>query len=339
MNVQPTSSSASTRRAFIVAGASCIAVAAAVPSLVDAMATPDPTSSPNLLNGEMTMSFATTKDGLQIYYKDWGTGPAIVFSHGWALSADDCDAQMMFFLSHGYRVIAHDRRGHGRSSQIGDGHDMDHYADDLAAVTAHLDLDDAIHVGHSTGGGEVVRYIARHGENRVAKAVLISSVPPLMVQTDANPGGLPKSVFDDLQAQLAANRSEFYRALPSGPFYGFNRPGVEPSEAIIENWWRQGMMGGAKAHYDGIVAFSQTDFTEDLKGITVPVLVQHGEDDQIVPYADSGPLSAALVQNGTLKSYPGFPHGMPTTEAATINADLLAWLQDETETADQPGVD
>jgi non-heme chloroperoxidase len=273
------------------------------------------------------MGTITTTDGTEIFYKDWGSGQPIVFSHGWPLSGDDWDTQMLFFLQHGYRVIAHDRRGHGRSTQTGDGHDMDHYADDLAALTAHLDLQDAIHVGHSTGGGEVVRYIARHGESRVAKAVLISSVPPLMVQTDANPGGLPKSVFDDLQAQLAANRSEFYRALPSGPFYGFNRPGVEPSEAIIENWWRQGMMGGAKAHYDGIVAFSQTDFTEDLKKITVPVLVMHGDDDQIVPYADSGPLSARLVQNGTLKTYKGFPHGMPTTEAATINADLLAFVQ------------
>jgi non-heme chloroperoxidase len=234
---------------------------------------------------------------------------------------------MLFFLRNGFRVIAVDRRGHGRSTQTGDGHDMDHYADDLAAVTAHLDLHDAIHVGHSTGGGEVVRYIARHGQDRVAKAVLISAVPPLMVQTDANPGGLPKSVFDDLQAQLAANRSEFYRALPSGPFYGYNRPGAKASEAIIENWWRQGMMGGAKAHYDGIVAFSQTDFTEDLKKITVPSFVMHGEDDQIVPFADSGPLSAELLPNGSLKAYEGFPHGMPTTEAETINADLLAWLK------------
>ncbi len=273
------------------------------------------------------MGTVTTTDGTEIFYKDWGSGQPIVFSHGWPLSADDWDIQMLFFLQHGYRVIASDRRGHGRSTQTSDGHDMDHYADDLAAVTAHLDLQNAIHVGHSTGGGEVVRYIARHGESRVAKAVLISSVPPLMVQTEANPGGLPKSVFDDLQAQLAASRSEFYRALPSGPFYGFNRPGVQPSEAIIENWWRQGMMGGAKAHYDGIVAFSQTDFTEDLKGITVPVLVQHGDDDQIVPYADSGPLSAKLVQNGTLKTYKGFPHGMPTTQAPTINADLLAFIQ------------
>ena len=273
------------------------------------------------------MGTITTTDGTEIFFKDWGSGTPIVFSHGWPLSADDWDTQMLFFLHHGYRVIASDRRGHGRSTQTSDGHDMDHYADDLAAVTAHLDLQGAIHVGHSTGGGEVVRYIARHGESRVARAVLISSVPPLMVQTDANPGGLPKSVFDGLQAQLAANRSVFYRDLPSGPFYGYNRPGAKPSEAIIENWWRQGMMGGAKAHYDGIVAFSQTDFTEDLKQISVPVLVMHGEDDQIVPYADSGPLSAKLVQNGTLKSYPGFPHGMPTTQADTINADLLAWLQ------------
>ena len=250
-----------------------------------------------------------------------------MFSHGWPLSADDWDTQMLFFLNHGYRVIAHDRRGHGRSSQTGDGHDMDHYADDLAALTAHLDLKNAVHVGHSTGGGEVVHYLGRHGESRVAKAAIISAVPPLMVKTPANPGGLPKEVFDGLQAQLAANRSQFYRDLPAGPFYGYNRPGAKASEAIIQNWWRQGMMGGAKAHYDGIVAFSQTDFTEDLKKITVPVLVMHGDDDQIVPYADSGPLSAKLLKNGTLKTYKGFPHGMPTTEAATINADLLAFIK------------
>ncbi len=273
------------------------------------------------------MGTITTTDGTEIFYKDWGTGQPIVFSHGWPLSADDWDTQLLYFLRHGYRVIAHDRRGHGRSTQTGDGHDMDHYADDLAALTSYLDLHDAVHVGHSTGGGEVAHYIARHGESRVAKAVLISSVPPLMVQTKANPGGLPKSQFDGMQAQLAANRSVFYRDLAAGPFYGFNRPGVEPVEAIIENWWRQGMMGGAKAHYDGIVAFSQTDFTEDLKKITVPVLVMHGDDDQIVPYADSGPLSAKLVKNGTLKTYAGFPHGMPTTQAETINADLLAFLQ------------
>jgi non-heme chloroperoxidase len=273
------------------------------------------------------MPTITTSDGTEIFYKDWGQGQPIVFSHGWPLSGDDWDTQMMFFLLHGYRVVASDRRGHGRSAQVSGGHDMDHYADDLAAVTEHLDLHDAIHVGHSTGGGEVVRYIARHGESRVARAVLISSVPPLMVKTDANPGGLPKDVFDGLQAQTAEHRSQFFWDFASGPFYGYNRPGAEPQQGVIANWWRQGMMGGAKAHYDGIVAFSQTDFTEDLKGISVPVLVMHGEDDQVVPYADSGPLSAKLVQNGTLKSYPGFPHGMPTTEAATINADLLAWLQ------------
>jgi len=273
------------------------------------------------------MGIVTTNDGVEIFYKDWGRGQPIVFSHGWPLSADDWDAQMLFFLGKGYRVIAHDRRGHGRSTQTGDHHDMDHYADDLAAVTAHLDLRDAIHVGHSTGGGEVVRYIARHGESRVAKAAIISAVPPLMVRTAANPGGLPKAVFDDFQAQLAANRSEFYRAVASGPFYNYNRPGTERSEAIIQNWWRQGMMGGAKAHYDGIVAFSQTDFTSDLKKIGVPVLVMHSEDDQIVPYADSGPLSAKLLKNGTLKTYKGFPHGMPTTQADIINVDLLTFIE------------
>jgi non-heme chloroperoxidase len=273
------------------------------------------------------MSTITVKDGTTIYYKDWGSGQPIVFSHGWPLSADDWDTQMLFFLKHGYRVIAHDRRGHGRSSQTGDGHDMDHYADDLAALTEHLNLKDAIHVGHSTGGGEVVRYLGRHGESKVAKAAILSAVPPLMVKTAANPNGLPKQVFDDLQAQLAASRTKFYYDLASGPFYGYNRPGAKISEAVIRNWWRQGMMGGAKAHYDGIVAFSQTDFTEDLKKITVPVLVMHGDDDQIVPYADSAPLSAKLLKNGTLKTYKGFPHGMPTTEADTINNDLLAFFE------------
>jgi non-heme chloroperoxidase len=273
------------------------------------------------------MSTITTKDGTEIYYKDWGLGQPIVFSHGWPLSADDWDTQMMFFLNHGYRVIAHDRRGHGRSSQTGDGHDMDHYADDLAALTAHLDLKNAIHVGHSTGGGEVTRYIARHGESRVAKAVLISSVPPLMVKTQANPGGLPKEVFDGFQEQVAANRAQFYMDLPTGPFYGYNRPGAKPSQGVIAKWWRQGMMGGIKAHYDGIVAFSQTDFTEDLKKFTVPTLVMHGDDDQIVPYADSGPLSAKLVKGAVLKTYKGFPHGMPTTNADQINADLLTFFK------------
>jgi non-heme chloroperoxidase len=282
---------------------------------------------PTLFFMEVQMPTIKTKDGVEIFYKDWGKGQPIVFSHGWPLSADDWDAQMMFFLNQGYRVIAHDRRGHGRSSQTGDGHDMDHYADDLAAVTTHLDLKNAIHVGHSTGGGEVVRYLARHGVSGVAKAALLCAVPPLMVRTPANPGGLPKDVFDGFQAALAANRSQFYRDVASGPFYGYNRPGAKASEAVIANWWRQGMMGGAKAHYDGIVAFSQTDFTEDLKKITVPVLVMHSEDDQIVPYAAAGPLSAKLLKNGTLKTYKGFPHGMPTTEAATVNADLLAFLK------------
>jgi non-heme chloroperoxidase len=280
-----------------------------------------------LTEENLPMPTITTADGTEIFYKDWGAGQPIVFSHGWPLSADDWDPQLLFFLRQGFRVIAHDRRGHGRSSQTGDGHDMDHYAADLAALTAHLDLKNAVHVGHSTGGGEVAAYLGRHGESRAAKAVLISAVPPLMVKTANNPGGLPKAVFDDLQAQLATSRTQFYRDVPTGPFYGFNRPGAKASEAIIENWWRQGMMGGAKAHYDGIVAFSQTDFTEDLKKITVPVLVMHGDDDQIVPYADSAPLTAKLVKNGTLKTYKGFPHGMITTEADTINADLLAFIK------------
>jgi non-heme chloroperoxidase len=249
------------------------------------------------------MPTITTADGTEIYYKDWGAGQPLVFSHGWPLSADDWDPQMLFFLGKGFRVIAHDRRGHGRSSQTSDGHDMDHYAADLAALTAHLDLKNAVHVGHSTGGGEVAAYLGRHGESRVAKAVLISAVPPLMLKRPNNPGGLPREVFDDLQAQLAASRTKFYRDLPEDPFYGYNRPGAKASEAIIQNWWRQGMMGGgAKAHYDGIVAFSQTDFTEDLKKIRVPVLVMHGDDDQIVPYADSAPLTAKLVKNATLEN-------------------------------------
>jgi non-heme chloroperoxidase len=273
------------------------------------------------------MGTITTSDGVEIFFKDWGQGQPIVFSHGWPLSADDWDNQLLFFLARGYRVIAHDRRGHGRSTQVGDGHDMDHYADDLAAVVQHLDLHDIIHVGHSTGGGEVTRYLARHGEGRAAKAALLCAVPPLMVQTDANPDGTPKKAFDDLQAELAANRSEFYRDLAAGPFYGFNRPGAESSEAIIENWWRQGMMGGAKAHYDGIVAFSQTDFTEDLKKIALPVLVVHSKDDQIVPYIAAGPRSAELLQNGTLKTYEDLPHGMPTTHADVVNADLLEFFQ------------
>jgi len=273
------------------------------------------------------MSTITTKDGVEIFYKDWGKGQPIVFSHGWPLSSDDWDGQMLFFLKHGYRVVAHDRRGHGRSTQVSDGHDMDHYADDLAALTAHLDLKNAIHVGHSTGGGEVAHYLGRHGASRVAAAVLISAVPPIMVKMPANPGGLPIEVFDGLRMSLAENRAQFYLDFASNPFYGFNRPGVKPIPGVIRNWWRQAMMGSAKAQYDGIKAFSETDFTDDLKKITLPVLLMHGDDDQIVPYADSGPLSAKLLKNGTLKTYKGFPHGMPTTNAETINNDLLAFLR------------
>jgi len=312
-------------RRDVLVGALATAVAASVSTVSATTALPERLR--NLKQGNTAMPSITTKDGVSIFYKDWGAGPPIVFSHGWPLSADDWDAQMMFFLLHGYRVIAHDRRGHGRSSQVSYGHDMDHYADDLAALVAHLDLKDAIHVGHSTGGGEVAHYLGRHGESRVKKAVLISSVPPLMVQTPDNPGGLPKTVFDGFQAALAANRAQFYRDVAAGPFYGYNRPGATPSEPVIQNWWRQGMMGGAKAHYDGIVAFSQTDFTDDLKRITSPVLVMHGDDDQIVPYPDSAPLSAKLLRNGTLKTYPRFPHGMPTTNAETINADLLGFIR------------
>ncbi len=277
----------------------------------------------------MSNEYVTTKDGVQIFYKDWGPKDAqpIVFHHGWPLSADDWDNQMLFFLGKGYRVIAHDRRGHGRSSQVSDGHDMDHYAADAAAVVQHLDLHNAIHVGHSTGGGEATHYVARHGKGRVAKLVLIGAVPPIMVKTPANPGGLPIEVFDGLRAALAANRSQFYIDLASGPFYGFNRPGAQVSQAIVQNWWRQGMAGGAKAHYDGIKAFSETDFTEDLKSIEFPTLVMHGDDDQIVPIADSAPLSAKLLKNATLKIYKGLPHGMATTHADVVNADLLSFFK------------
>ncbi|UGQ31465.1 alpha/beta fold hydrolase [Acinetobacter calcoaceticus] len=276
------------------------------------------------------MGYVTTKDGVDIFYKDWGPQDAQVlfFHHGWPLSSDDWDTQLLFFLGQGYRVVAHDRRGHGRSSQVWDGHDMDHYADDVAEVVKHLNIKKAIHIGHSTGGGEVVHYIARHGEGNVAKAVLVSAVPPLMVQTENNSEGLPKEVFDDLQNQVLTNRAQFFRDLPSGPFYGFNRPDAKPSDGIIANWWRQGMTGSAKAHYDGIVAFSQTDFTEDLKKITIPVLVLHGDDDQIVPYKTSGVKSAELLQNSQLKIYPGFSHGMLTVNHEIINADLLAFIRE-----------
>jgi len=280
--------------------------------------------------GPETMNTITTKDGTEIFYKDWGPKDAqpIVFHHGWPLTGDDWDTQMLYFLAKGYRVIAHDRRGHGRSAQVSDGHDMDHYAADVAAVVEHLDLRNAVHIGHSTGGGEAARYVARHGQpqGRVVKLVLIGAVPPIMVKTPANPGGLPVEVFDGLRKALAANRAQFYLEFASGPFYSFNRPGTEPIPGVIQNWWRQGMMGSAKAHYEGIKAFSETDFTEDLKVISVPTLVMHGDDDQIVPIADSALLSAKLLKKGTLKVYEKFPHGMCTTRADTVNPDLLAFI-------------
>ncbi len=275
------------------------------------------------------MSTITSKDGTEIYYKDWGSGQPIVFHHGWPLSADDWDAQMLFFLSQGYRVVAHDRRGHGRSSQTGTGNDMDTYAADVAQLAAHLDLRDAVHIGHSTGGGEVARYVARHGKGRVAKAVVIGAVPPIMLKSDKNPGGLPMGVFDGYRAAVAANRAQLFRDVPSGPFYGFNRPGAKVLRGVIDNWWRQGMMGSAKAQYDCVKAFSETDFTEDLKAIDAPVLILHGDDDQVVPIADSALLSAKLVKNGTLKIYPGLSHGMCTTHADVINQDLLAFVKGE----------
>jgi non-heme chloroperoxidase len=273
------------------------------------------------------MPTITTKDGVEIYYKDWGKGQPLVFSHGWPLTADDWDTQMLFFGQQGYRVIAHDRRGHGRSSQTWDGNDMDTYADDLAQLFQKLDLKDAIMVGHSTGGGEVARYLGRHGTKRVAKAVLMSAVPPLMVKTDKNPGGLPISAFDELRTALAANRPQFYKDLTL-PFYGYNRPGAKVSEGIREHWWLQGMVGGMKAHYDCIKAFSETDFTEDLKKIDIPVLVLHGDDDQIVPIGASAMMSSKILKNATLKVYPGFPHGMATTRPDVINADILKFLKE-----------
>ncbi|QEG01785.1 Non-heme chloroperoxidase [Stieleria maiorica] len=277
------------------------------------------------------MSLVASADGANIFYKDWGnpSDQPIVFHHGWPLSSDDWDSQMLFFLSKGYRVIAHDRRGHGRSSQVSDGHDMDHYAADVSAVVKHLDLRDAVHIGHSTGGGEAARYVAQHGAGRVAKLVLIGAVPPLMVKTQHNPDGLPLDVFDGFREQLLANRTQFYWDVASGPFYGFNRPEVTPSAPVVQNWWRQGMMGGAKAHYDGIKAFSETDFTDDLKAIDVPTLVMHGDDDQIVPIGASAMLSAKLLKQSKLKIYEKFSHGMCTTNSDVINADLLAFIQGE----------
>jgi non-heme chloroperoxidase len=315
-------------RRDVLVGAVTTTLAGALPTLAQPRS--ERTISPHEPNqGSTSMSIITTKDGTEIFYKDWGPKDAqpIVFHHGWPLCADDWDAQMLFFLGKGYRVIAHDRRGHGRSAQVSDGHDMDHYAADVAAVIEHLDLRNTIHVGHSTGGGEAVRYVARHGKGRAARLVIIGAVPPIMVKTPANPGGLPIEVLDGLRQSLATNRAQFYIDFPSGPFYGFNRPGADAVPGIIRNWWRQGMMGSAKAHYEGIKAFSETDFTEDLKRIETPTLVMHSKDDQIVPFADSGPLSAGLLKNGTLNVYEDLPHGMCTTHAELVNRDILAFIR------------
>lgn len=323
MTNEPISSAS---RRDLLAGSVGVAAAAAAMTTTNAAAAPKHSRPSASATSRMADGYVTTSDGVKIYYKDWGSGQPIVFSHGWPLSADDWDPQMMFFLQQGYRVIAHDRRGHGRSTQTDTGNDMDHYAADLAALTAHLDLHNAIHVGHSTGGGEVVHYIARHQE-RVAKGAIISAVPPVMVKKDSNPEGTPLEAFEPYRQQTAFNRPQFYLDVPSGPFYGFNRPGAKTIPGLVQNWWRQGMMGGVKAQTDCVKAFSETDFTEDLKKITVPVLVMHSKDDQVVPYADSGPKSAALLKNGTLKTYDTYPHGMITTQADIINADLLAFIR------------
>ncbi len=310
-----------TRRDILVAGLGAAAVLA-MPHTVNSKATPTKSD-----RGTRNMSTIKTKDGTEIFYMAWGTGQPLVFHHGWPLSADDWDAQMMFFLEKGYRVIAHDRRGHGRSTQTDTGNDMDTYADDVAELVAALDLNNAVHIGHSTGGGEVIRFLARHGTKRAAKAVIISAIPPVMIKSEKNPGGLPKEVFDGFRTALAANRAQFYRDVPAGPFYGFNRTGAKVSEGVISNWWRQGMMGGIKAHYDCITVFSETDHTDDLRKIDIPLFVMHGDDDQIVPIADSALLSSKLAPQATLKVYPGFPHGMPTTNAETINNDLLDFIK------------
>jgi non-heme chloroperoxidase len=314
------------RRGVMASGLG-LAVTATLPATLSAQAA-QASVQPSSGTKTMSSNTITTKDGAQIFYKDWGTGQPVVFHHGWPLSGDDWDAQMLFFLGQGYRVIAHDRRGHGRSSQTDHGNDMDTYAADVAALASHLNLKNAIHVGHSTGGGEVARYVARHGGGgRVAKAALIGAVPPIMLKTAANPGGLPMEVFDGFRAGVAANRAQLYLDVPTGPFYGFNRPGAKVSQGIIDNWYRQGMMGGSKPQYDCIKAFSETDFTEDLKAIEVPVLVMHGDDDQIVPIADSAMLAIKLLKKGELKIYKGQPHGMATTHAEVINADLLAFFK------------
>ena len=316
-------------RRHLLIGSAALAASLAIPPMAALAAEPF---------GEKRMSsnIITLKDGTQIYYKDWGTGQPVVFHHGWPLSSDDWDAQMLFLLSKGYRVIAHDRRGHGRSSQTETGNDMDTYVADVAQLTRHLNLRDAVHIGHSTGGGEVARYVARADKGRVAKAVLIDAVPPVMVKSEKNPGGTPIEAFDGLRAALAANRSQFYLDVPSGPFYGFNRPGAKVSQGLIYNWWRQGMMGGVKAQYDCIKVFSETDFTEDLKAIAVPTLILHGDDDQIVPFADSGPLSAKLVKHSTFKVYPGGPHGVCQAQPDMVNRDLLAFIKGEPLAASTP---
>jgi non-heme chloroperoxidase len=314
------------RRRFLAGSATALS-ALALPRLAQPAGIPQQQRFPTDKEHQMTSSVFTTKDGTNIFYKDWGTGQPIVFHHGWPLSSDDWDAQMLFFLSKGYRVIAHDRRGHGRSSQTDTGNEMDTYAEDVKQLAKHLDLKDAVHVGHSTGGGEVARYAARAEKGRVAKAVLIDAVPPVMVRSEKNPGGTPLEVFDGYRAALAQNRAQLYLDVPTGPFYGFNRAGAKTVPGLIQNWWRQGMIGGAKAQYDCIKAFSETDFTEDLKAIDVPTLIIHGDDDQIVPFADAGPLSAKLVSGSILRVYPGGPHGVCQVQPDLVNGDLLAFIQ------------
>ncbi|RVH51374.1 alpha/beta fold hydrolase [Sinorhizobium meliloti] len=314
-------------RRDVLLGGSALLLASGIPAFAAT------SNVPTIQEGETTMTeaFITTKDGVNLFYKDWGPKDAqpIVFHHGWPLSSDDWDNQMLFFLSKGYRVIAHDRRGHGRSQQVSDGHDMDHYAADASAVYEHLDIKNAVHIGHSTGGGETARYVANFGEpqGRVAKAILVSAIPPLMLKTPSNPDGTPIEVFDGLRKALADNRAQFYLDLPTGPFFGFNREGAKISQGLIQNWWRQGMIGGAKAHYEGIKVFSETDQTEDLKKISVPTLVLHGDDDQIVPVKASANLAVKLLKNGTLKVYPGYPHGMLATNPDVLNADMVAFIQ------------
>lgn len=316
------------RRTALFSGAA-VAASTAFPSFLTFAAESVSTSHSN--DGEKNMGYIKTKDHTEIFYKDWGPKNAqpIMFHHGWPLSSDDWDTQMLFFLSKGYRVIAHDRRGHGRSEQVFEGHDMDHYAADAFAVVEALNLRNVVHIGHSTGGGEVARYVAKHGQpsGRTAKAILVSAVAPLMLKTESNPEGLPISVFDGFRSALAANRTQFFLDVATGPFYGFNRPGATVSQGVIQNWWRQGMTGSAQAHYEGVKAFSETDQTADLKAITVPTLILHGEDDQVVPYEDAALKSAKLVKNSQLKTYPGYPHGMLTVHADVLNADMLAFIK------------